>query len=178
MRILVVPELLRAQAAQLRQAVLVLEACYQQVQRAWASLDWEVRAAGQIEESLTWAQRQAIALGEEAERLARFLQARADDFEQADATGSAQLAQVVAALRAPATTRLSQHAPPLARLARLMRMGALLANASAPPPAQPARLMSDLRAPVEFSAPESSLPTWRDRARAALAAWQTETAAT
>jgi len=47
-RILVVPELLRAQAAQLRQAVLVLEACHQQVQRAWASLDWEVRAAGQI----------------------------------------------------------------------------------------------------------------------------------
>jgi len=176
-RILVVPELLRAQAAQLRQAVLVLEACHQQVQRAWASLDWEVRAAGQIEESLTWAQRQAIALGEEAERLARFLQARADDFEQADTTGSAQLAQVVAALSAPATTRLSQHAPPLARLARLMRMGALLANASAPP-AQPARLMSDLRAPVEFSAPESSLPIWRDRARAALAAWQTETAAT
>jgi len=69
MRILVVPETLRAQAVQLRQAALSLEELHQQVQCAWADLDREVRGQAQVEMPFTQARRQALALQEEFETL-------------------------------------------------------------------------------------------------------------
>ena len=84
---------MRALAAQWRQAAFSLNETRLQIQRAWSGLDWEVRQDVALEALVVQAQRQALALMDEAERLGRFIEDRAAAFEQADEEGLSRIAQ-------------------------------------------------------------------------------------
>jgi len=196
MRILVVPETLRAQAVQLRQAALRLEELQQQVQCAWARLDWEVRGQAQVEALFTQARRQAIALQEEAERLARFVLERAAAFEEADAAGSASLAQTAAAFHALSATEgmvLPIAATfPAERAEGYARLGALLPGVPLTPlirltrvpvEAEERRALLDFGADFLLSKAKSlgllkdlldvtQIPRWNEQVNQAVAAWE------
>ena len=196
MRILVVPESLRARAIQLRQAAIELEELQQQVQRAWAGLDWEVRGQAQVEVLFTQARRQALALQEEAERLARVVLERAAAFEEADAAGSASLAQTAAAFHAlstpagmalPLTTTF-----PTARAEGYARLGALLPGVPLTPLIRLTRVpveAEERRALLDFSADflvskveplgllkdlldVTHIPRWNEQVNQAVATWE------
>ncbi|MFN3761977.1 MAG: hypothetical protein ACK4WK_02095 [Anaerolineae bacterium] len=131
MRIRVVPSELRALSSRWREVARVLEEVDLQVQRAWSGLDWEVRQEAALEALVIQARRQALALREEAQRLARFLEERASAFEQADQEGSALLGQVTGAWMA-ALSRLTAPRPlptlsfPADRARRYLRLGSLV----------------------------------------------------
>lgn len=139
MRIRVFPEQLREGARAVSQTEADLEALHAQIQRAWASLDWEVRQEAALEAQVTQARRMLLMLLEEAERLRRFLETTAAAFEQADQEGASRLSSMSArflpalsgaAAVLPATLRF-----PTARLERLLTLG------GAPQPtAQPLRI--------------------------------------
>ncbi|MGQ9468155.1 MAG: hypothetical protein ACUVSH_10945 [Anaerolineae bacterium] len=93
MRIQVTPDLLRATAVQIRQSLDRLEEVSITIRRAWDGLDWEVRQEAALELQIVQAQRQAMALQEEGERLRRFLEERAAAFEEADREGVVRLGQ-------------------------------------------------------------------------------------
>ena len=93
MRIRVVSSELLTLSMQWRQAALSLDETRLLIQRAWSSLDWEVRQDVALEALVIQAQRQALALMEEAERLGQFLEERAAAFDQADTDGAARLSQ-------------------------------------------------------------------------------------
>lgn len=93
MRIQVTPDLLRATAAQIRQSLDRLDEVSITIRRAWDGLNWEVRQEAALELQVVQAQRQAMALLEEGERLRRFLEERAAAFEEADREGVARLGQ-------------------------------------------------------------------------------------
>ncbi len=131
MRIRVIPTELRALSSRWREVARVLEEVDLQVQRAWSGLDWEVRQEAALEALVIQARRQALALREEAHRLARFLEERASAFEQADQEGSALLGQVTGAWMA-ALSRMTAPRPlptlsfPADRARRYLRLGDLI----------------------------------------------------
>jgi len=196
MRILVVPETLRAQAVQLRQAALRVEELHQQVQRAYANLDWEVRGQMQVETFFIQVRRQALALQEEAERLARFLLECADAFERADAESSTALAHTVAAfpiLRATAETTLPLATIfPTGRAESYTRLGALLSGTLPTPLIRLTRIpieAEERRALLDFSTDwllsrieplgtlkdlfdMTQIPRWNEQVNQAVAAWE------
>lgn len=96
MRIQVIPSNLRGLALQWQQAARELGDVLSRAQRAWSSLDWEIRRGAALEAQVIQAQRMALALQEETERLARFLQERATAFEEADSEGVGRLTQATA----------------------------------------------------------------------------------
>lgn len=84
MRILVTPERLSELAGQLRQVSTSLMDVAGRCQSALASLDWEARQKAGVEGKVQLAVRQARALAERADSLARFLQDAARRFDEAD----------------------------------------------------------------------------------------------
>jgi hypothetical protein len=196
MRILVVPERLNEMALAMRRASLELEEALLALRRAWASLDWEVRQSPDIEALFVQAQRQAMALQEEAERLGRFLEARAAAFSQADAEGSASLTQTAAAFRAlslAATSTLPLAATfPSARAEGYARLGTLLPGSPfeplvrltrVPVEAEERRALLDFGADFLISKIEplgtlkdlwdlTRIPAWNAQVNQAVAAWE------
>jgi len=85
MRILVTPERLDDLSRQMTQAASELRDLEGRLGRALGALDWEVRQQANVEGQVHAARRQALALADEAEGLARFLTERAAAFRQADA---------------------------------------------------------------------------------------------
>jgi len=130
MRIRVIPSELSTLASRWRQVAHGLEEVEGQVQRAWNSLDWEVRQTAGLEAQVIQARRQALALREEALRLARFLEERAAAFEQADQEGSHLLGQTTARWMALAGGPQAFRLPPAlsfptARVRPYLRLGNL-----------------------------------------------------
>ncbi len=193
MRIRVIPSELHALSARWQQAARTLEEVELQVQRAWNGLDWEVRQEAALEALVIQARRQALALREEAQRLARFLEERASAFEQADREGSALLGQVTGAWIAatggpqalPAMPTLSF---PTARARSYLRLGALLGG---PAPRwdllrvepEERQALVDLGADLLVSGVEplgllkdvldvARIPTWQRRVDEARRAWE------
>lgn len=137
MRIWVIPSELHALAALWRQVAHGLEGINLQVQRAWSSLDWEVRQEAALEALVIQARRQALALQEEAQRLARFLEERAVAFEQADQEGVTFLGQVTSAWMATsgrwiAPQSLAAFSFPAARTRSILSLGNLFGTVSVP----------------------------------------------
>lgn len=95
MRILVNPGDLRNLAVQWRQAVVSLEEIHSHIQRSWSGLDWQVKEQADLETHVLKARRLAQSLADEAERLVRYLNDRADAFEQADQMGLAGISASV-----------------------------------------------------------------------------------
>jgi len=95
MRILVTPEQLDDLSRQMAQAASELRDLEGRLGRALGSLDWEVRQQANVEGQVHSARRQALALADEAEGLARFLTERAAAFRQADAEGAQSLGDAV-----------------------------------------------------------------------------------
>ncbi len=196
MRILVTPDRLREMAVSLRQASLGLEEALLTLRRAWTELDWETRQAAGLEALFVQAQRQAMALQEEAERLTRFLNERAAAFSQADAESSASLAQTAAAFRAlsvAATSALPLAATfPLARAEGYARLGALLPDSPfepllrltrVPVEAEERRALLDFGADFFISKIEplgtlkdlwdlTRIPQWNEQVNQAVTAWE------
>jgi uncharacterized protein YukE len=90
-RIQVVPEHLEGLSAQMSRAAGQLRDLEGRLGRALGGLDWQVRRQANVEGQVHAARRQALALADEAERLARFLTDRAAAFRQADAQGAESL---------------------------------------------------------------------------------------
>lgn len=131
MRIRVTPTALQALATQCRQVVFGLGDVRLRIQYAWANLDWEVRKSGTLEALVIQAQRQAQGLEEEAARLARFLEDRADAFARADQEGVVCLAQTSVAWRAfteqpVAHWRMSHAYFPYPRVGDYWRLGGIV----------------------------------------------------
>lgn len=193
MRIRVIPSELRALSARWHQVARTLEEVGLQVQRAWDGLDWEVRQAAALEGLVIQARRQALALQEEAQRLARFLEERAAAFEQADQEGSALLAQTtgrwMAAVGGVEALRTSAASFPANRARSYLRLGCLLGGPS--PRWDLFRVEPEERqALVDFAIDRlisrlgplgtlkdildlSRVPAWQRRVDEALAAWET-----
>ena len=95
MRILVTPERLDDLSRQMTQAANELRDLEGRLGRALGGLDWQVRRQANVEGQVHAARRQALALADEAERLARFLTDRAAAFRQADAEGAQSLGDAV-----------------------------------------------------------------------------------
>ena len=159
MRIRVIPSELRALTAQWRQAAFFLDEIRLQIQRAWSGLDWEVRQEVALETLVIQAQRQALTLLDEAERLGRFLDERAAAFEQADEEGSARLAQTsgawLAAVGGTAALLPDRRASfPSARAQGYLQLGSWVGNGNPSLPA-PVRIEpQEQRALLEFSVDE------------------------
>lgn len=161
MRIRVIPSELRALTAQWRQAAFSLDEIRLQIQRAWSGLDWEVRQEVALETLVIQAQRQALTLMDEAERLGRFLDERAAAFEQADEEGVARLAQTsgawLAAVDGTAALLPDRRASfPSTRAQGYLQLGSLVGNGNASLPAPtPVRIeQQEQRALLEFSVDE------------------------
>jgi uncharacterized protein YukE len=90
-RIQVVPEHLEGLSAQMFRAAGQLRDLEGRLGRALGGLDWQVRRQANVEGQVHAARRQALALADEAERLARFLTDRAAAFRQADAQSAQAL---------------------------------------------------------------------------------------
>jgi len=140
MRIRVVPDGLRALATRWREIARRLDEMHRVIQHAWESLDWEVRQIGALETQVVQARRMALALMEESERLARFLEERAVAFEQADAEGTVRLSQAFGQWRASigaagALWQQPRWTFPAARIEACLRLGTITAGKV--PPAVP-----------------------------------------
>lgn len=192
MRICVVPSELHALAALWEQAARMLEEVGLQVQQAWSGLDWEVRQEATLEALVVQARRQALALWEEALRLARFLKERATAFEQADREGSALLAQITGRWMARDGPEALRPTPvfsfPAARTRSYLRLGSLLGlpsprwNLLRLEPAERQALV-DFGAELVASRTEplgtlkdvldlARVPVWQRRVDEALRAWE------
>jgi uncharacterized protein YukE len=95
MRIIVIPERLDDLSRQMTQATSELRDLEGRLGRALGGLDWQVRQQANVEGQVHSARRQALALADEAGRLARFLTDRAAAFRQADAEGAQALGDAV-----------------------------------------------------------------------------------
>jgi predicted double-glycine peptidase len=104
MRILVIPEQLRQNAALLRQTEAEWQALARQLGAAYQSLDWEARAAANAEAQVQQALRLAESLARQAQEKAAYLETTAARFEQADGQG----AQVLGVSLSPFLRSLSQ----------------------------------------------------------------------
>lgn len=94
-RILVQPEYLRECSALLRQSASELQSIASHLGGALGGLAWEARRAAGVEGEWQHARSLAVHLATHAESLARYLDAKAQAFEQADYTSAANLAQVL-----------------------------------------------------------------------------------
>lgn len=188
MRIRVFPEQLREGVRAVSQAEADLEALHAQIQRAWASLDWEVRQETALEAALTQARRMLLTLLEEAAALRRFLETTAAAFEQADQEGASRLSGVSARFLPLLSTAAAALPPtlnfPSARLERLLTLG------GAPPAsAQPLRLQpAERRALLDSFADlvmkkvglgwlndlldTARIPAWLEGSERAFRAWE------
>ncbi|MGC8857010.1 MAG: C39 family peptidase [Anaerolineae bacterium] len=97
MRILVVPERLRQNAAVLRQAGAEWRAQAARLRSMYQALDWEARSAANVEGQVEQSLRLAESLAQKAEAQAAFLESAAARFEQADGQGAAVLGASIAA---------------------------------------------------------------------------------
>jgi hypothetical protein len=188
MRIRVVPEQLREGARALNQAEADLEALHAQIQRAWASLDWEVRQEAALEAGLTQARRMLLALLEETAALRRFLESTAAAFEQADQEGASRLSSVSgrflpalsgAAAALPPTMRF-----PTARLERLLTLGGAPPGSASPLRLEPAEERALFDAFSELALEKAGLgwlndlldtarmPAWLQGTESAFRAWE------
>jgi hypothetical protein len=103
MRIIVIPERLDDLSRQMTQAASELRDLEGRLGRALGGLDWQVRQQANVEGQVHAARRQALALADEAGRLARFLTDRAAAFRQADAEGAQSLGDAVRPYITPPT---------------------------------------------------------------------------
>jgi len=103
MRIIVIPERLDDLSRQMTQAASELRDLEGRLGRALGGLDWQVRQQANVEGQGHSARRQALALADEAGRLARFLTERAAAFRQADAEGAQSLGDAVRPYITPPT---------------------------------------------------------------------------
>jgi hypothetical protein len=103
MRIIVIPERLDDFSRQMSQAANELRDLEGRLGRALGGLDWQVRQQANVEGQVHAARRQALALADEAGRLARFLTDRAAAFRQADAEGAQSLGDAVRPYITPPT---------------------------------------------------------------------------
>ncbi|MGC9084215.1 MAG: hypothetical protein ACP5ME_13700 [Anaerolineae bacterium] len=194
MRIRVIPSELHALAALWQQAAQGLEQVNLQVQRAWSNLDWEVRQEAALEALVIQARRQALALQEEAQRLARFLEERATAFEQADQEGITRLSQVTGAWMAAsgrwtASQSLSALSFPANRARSVLSLGSLLGPVPAPRwellrlEPEEGRALVDFGADLVLSKVEhlgllkdlldtARIPSWQRQVDEALRAWE------
>ena len=196
MRILVTPERLQEIAAHLRRASDWLEQALRTFRHVWAELDWETRQAADLEMLFLQAQRQAMLLQEEAERLTRYVQERGQAFAQADLEGNALLAQTTTAFRAltiASGTTFSLIATfPAVRAEAYTRLGMLFSGE--PPQAlipltrvpleaeerralinfNPASLLAKMDAPgrlQELFEP-TQIPRWNEQVNQAMSRWE------
>jgi len=102
-RIQVIPEHLEGLSAQISRAAGQLRDLEGRLGRALGGLDWQVRRQANVEARVNVARRQALALADEVERLARFLTDRAAAFRQADARGAQSLGDAVRPYITPPT---------------------------------------------------------------------------
>ncbi|MGB9873024.1 MAG: C39 family peptidase [Anaerolineae bacterium] len=108
MRILVTPERLEELAGQFQQASGGLMEVGHRCQGALASLDWEARQKAGVEGEVQAALRQARALAEQVEALARLLQDAARRFAEADRPGLSVSGAVLGASAPPPFWRLPE----------------------------------------------------------------------
>jgi hypothetical protein len=109
MRILVIPERLDDFSRQMSQAANELRDLEGRLGRALGGLDWQVRQQANVEGQVHAARRQALALADEAGRLACFLTDRAAAFRQADAEGAQSLGDAVRPYITPPTPASRAH---------------------------------------------------------------------
>ncbi len=93
--ILVAPELLRSLSSRLQHTAGDLRAICGRLGGVLSALDLEISQAAGVEAEWDGARRQAYALADQAESLARYLLGRAQAFEEADGAGSAAIGQVL-----------------------------------------------------------------------------------
>jgi surface antigen len=96
-RILVQPEHLRTLAAQSRRQADDLRSILGNLSGALGGLDWQVRESAGIEGGWQSARGRGYSLAEQAEALARYLDRKAQAFDEADNAGAAQVGQVAGA---------------------------------------------------------------------------------
>jgi len=94
-RILVTPEYLQSLSQQMSQSAGQLRDLAGRLGRALGGLDWQVRQRANVEGQVNTARRQALALADEAERLARYLNERASAFRQVDEEEAQRLGDAV-----------------------------------------------------------------------------------
>jgi len=91
-RIIVIPEQLRSFSNQWQQTASGLHSIEGRLTNAWNGLDWEARQKAGVEGRVYQARSQANALANQAEAFARYLQSKANTFEEADRQGVNALA--------------------------------------------------------------------------------------
>lgn len=96
-RIVVQPEHLRILASQCRRRADALRSVLGNLSGALGSLDWHVREAANVEGAWQSARSRGYTLADQAEALARYLDRKAQAFEEADHVGAAQIGQVAGA---------------------------------------------------------------------------------
>lgn len=139
-RILVYPEELHGLGGQMHQAAGELRAVSARLTSALGMLDWESRLQAGVDGEAAGARSMAERLAAEAEGLARFLERKAQEFADADAQGSrdiAGLAGVVAGV-ARAVTPLGLLGAVWHKVDRWVNLGAILF-----PPMSLPRLLTD-----------------------------------
>ncbi len=94
------PARLRAFSTQLKQAAGDLQGIEGRVGSALSGLDWEVRQKVGVDGQVNYARSQARALADQAAEMARYLERKAQMFEDADKQGVNDLGQVMSALAA------------------------------------------------------------------------------
>jgi hypothetical protein len=128
MRILVTPEKLRAMAQQFRSASTQLDSVGSRVSHAYSRIDAEARSAANVGGRVRQAQLRALSLANEAEAMARYLERKAQEFEEADRTGLAGLHSIDAVSAAFQSAVLAGVAGGLIQYNRLdahLRLGGL-----------------------------------------------------
>lgn len=96
-RIVVQPEHLRVLASQCRRQADDLRATLASLSAALGRLDWETRLTTPVEGAWQSARSRGYALADQAESMARYLDRKAQAFEEADHVGAAQVGQVAGA---------------------------------------------------------------------------------
>lgn len=96
-RIVVQPEHLRSLAAQCRRQADELRSILGNLSSSLGGLDWRVRESADVDGSWQSARGHGYSLAEQAEALARYLDRKAQEFDEADNTSAAQVGQVAGA---------------------------------------------------------------------------------
>lgn len=111
MRILITPERLVDLSRQFSQAAAELQQLDQRLGRALNALEWQVRQTANIEARVNAARRLAQNCADDAERIARFLNQRAQAFQQADQQSAQGLGTTTSSFLAALRSSLPQAYP-------------------------------------------------------------------
>jgi len=93
-RILVIPEQLRSLSTQLQQTTRDLQSVEGRVGSALGGLAWEARQKANVDGQANHARSQARALAGQAEEMGRYLERKAQAFEEADGQGVGEIGQI------------------------------------------------------------------------------------